>query len=204
MKLMMDLVVNHSSDQHEWFKESRSSKTNPKRDWYFWRPAKVGPSGERMPPNNWESVFGGESAWEWDEGTQEYHLRLFVKEQPDLNWDHPPLREAVYDVMRFWLDRGCDGFRMDVINLISKTPGLPNATPVKDGFLQPSFEFTANGQHEYEYLKEMHREVLSSKTFPSGTSTFFLPLVAPPCARVRHDRRRRVPVHARCRRPPRV
>ncbi|KAK4701661.1 hypothetical protein P7C70_g4567, partial [Phenoliferia sp. Uapishka_3] len=111
MKLMMDLVVNHSSDEHEWFQQSRSSKTNPYRDFYIWQPAKTNEKGERVPPNNWESVFGGESAWEWDEKTEEYYLRLFVKEQPDLNWENPAVREAVYDVMKFWLDRGCDGFR---------------------------------------------------------------------------------------------
>ncbi|KAM0755601.1 glycoside hydrolase family 13 protein [Meredithblackwellia eburnea MCA 4105] len=161
MKIMMDLVVNHSSDQHEWFKESRSSKTNEKRDWYIWRPARQGPNGERLPPNNWESVFGGESAWAWDHKTEEYYLRLFVKEQPDLNWENQKLREAVYDAMRFWLDRGCDGFRMDVINLISKTPGLPDATNVRDGELQPCFEHCVNGPRVHEFLKEMNQAVLS-------------------------------------------
>ncbi|KAL8291593.1 hypothetical protein RQP46_001851 [Phenoliferia psychrophenolica] len=192
MKLMMDLVVNHSSDEHAWFKESRSSKTNPKRDWYHWQPAKIGPDGERLPPNNWESVFGGESAWTWDELTEEYYLRLFVKEQarsynpptlrlpsltstsqPDLNWEHQPLREAVYDAMRFWLDRGCDGFRMDVINLISKVPGYPDCAPTKEGFLQPSFEMTANGPRVHEFLQEMHREVLSKyDTITVGETPF--------------------------------
>jgi alpha-glucosidase len=99
-----------------------------------------------LPPNNWASVFGDESAWTWDSQTEEYYLRLYVAEQPDLNWDNPEVREAVWDVMRFWLDRGCDGFRMDVINLISKTPGLPDVKEVHAGqFLQPSYEHTANG-----------------------------------------------------------
>ncbi|KAM0752284.1 glycoside hydrolase family 13 protein [Meredithblackwellia eburnea MCA 4105] len=161
MKLMMDLVVNHTSDQHEWFKESRSSKTNPKRDWYIWRPKKDVAAGERSEPNNWQSMFGDESAWAWDETTEEYYLRLFVKEQPDLNWENPDVRKAVYDLMKWWLDRGCDGFRMDVINLISKVPGLPDATPVRPGFLQPSAEHTANGPRVHEFLKEMNREVMS-------------------------------------------
>lgn len=133
----MDLVVNHTSDQHAWFKESRSSKTNPKRDWYIWRPPRYDEDGNRIPPNNWESIFQG-SAWEWDEATGEYYLHLFVKEQPDLNWENPDVREAVYKTMRFWLDRGCDGFRMDVINMISKVPGLPDA-PV----LEPLKEYQA-------------------------------------------------------------
>ncbi|KAG8728269.1 maltose permease, partial [Ceratobasidium sp. 428] len=126
MKLIMDLVVNHTSDQHEWFKESRSSKTNPKRDWYMWRPAKYDSEGKRYPPNNWASIFGG-SAWEWDEETEEYYLHLFVKEQPDLNWENPEVRQAVWSLMRWWMDKGCDGFRMDVINVISKVAGLPDA-----------------------------------------------------------------------------
>ncbi|KAM0745693.1 glycoside hydrolase family 13 protein [Meredithblackwellia eburnea MCA 4105] len=164
MKLMMDLVVNHTSSHHPWFLESRSSKTNPKRDWYIWRQPVVDPvTGERREPNNWSSVFGngGESAWEWDETTGEYYLRLFVKEQPDLNWENPEVREAVYDIMKFWLEKGCDGFRMDVINLISKTPGLPSAKITQPGAkYQPSFEFTANGPRVHEYLKEMNREVI--------------------------------------------
>lgn len=122
----MDLVVNHTSDAHAWFKESRASRDSAKRDWYVWRPPRYDAQGRRCPPNNWASIFQG-SAWEYDEGTDEYYLHLFVKGQPDLNWENPEVREAVYKMMRFWLDRGCDGFRMDVINLISKKPGLPDA-----------------------------------------------------------------------------
>ncbi|KAG1808769.1 glycoside hydrolase family 13 protein [Suillus variegatus] len=125
MKLMMDLVVNHTSDEHAWFTASKSSKNDPKRDWYIWRPGKV-VDGEELPPNNWKSVFQG-SAWERDSATGEYYLHLFVSKQPDLNWDNPVVRSAVWDVMRFWVRRGCDGFRMDVINFISKTDGLPDA-----------------------------------------------------------------------------
>jgi hypothetical protein len=107
----MDLVVNHTSDEHAWFRESRSSKSSPKRDWYMWRPAKYDEHGNRMPPNNWRSIFQG-SAWEWDEGSQEYYLHLFLDKQPDLNWENPAVRRAVFDMMKFWLERGCDGFRV--------------------------------------------------------------------------------------------
>ncbi|KAK4047096.1 hypothetical protein OIV83_005659 [Microbotryomycetes sp. JL201] len=174
MKIMMDLVVNHTSDQHEWFKQSRSSKDSPFRDWYIWRPAKKGPNGERLPPNNWACVFGKESAWAWDEHTQEYYLHLYVTEQPDLNWDNPSVRNAVWDIMKFWLDRGSDGFRMDVINLISKTPGLPDAKEIVPGeFLQPSYEHTANGPNVHNYLQEMYREVLSKyDTITVGETPF--------------------------------
>ncbi|KAG8704251.1 hypothetical protein FRC08_002344 [Ceratobasidium sp. 394] len=161
MKLIMDLVVNHTSDQHEWFKESRSSRSNPKRDWYMWRPAKYDSEGKRHPPNNWASVFGG-SAWEWDEETQEYYLHLFAKEQPDMNWENPEVRQAVWSMMRWWMDKGCDGFRMDVINVISKVAGLPDAEVVyPDSDVQPGSKYYCDGPHVHEYLQEMHREVLS-------------------------------------------
>ncbi|KAF8551259.1 glycoside hydrolase family 13 protein [Imleria badia] len=160
MKLMMDLVVNHTSDEHEWFQRSKSSKDDPKRDWYMWRPPRY-VDGQRLPPNNWKSVFQG-SAWEFDPGTEEYYLHLYVRKQPDLNWDNPVVRDAVWDVMRFWIDRGCDGFRMDVINLISKTYGLPDA-PVVDHtqYYQPASMYFTNGPHVHEYIQQMHREVLS-------------------------------------------
>ncbi|KAL1757094.1 glycoside hydrolase family 13 protein [Schizophyllum commune] len=161
MKLMMDLVVNHTSDEHEWFQQSISGKDNPKRDWYIWRPPKIGEDGSRQPPNNWRSVFQG-SAWEYDEKSNEYYLHLYVTKQPDLNWDNPEVREAVWDVMRFWIDRGCDGFRMDVINLVSKVPGLPDAPITEPGEqYQPAAEFYANGPKVHEYIQQMHREVLS-------------------------------------------
>ncbi|CAE7108312.1 unnamed protein product [Rhizoctonia solani] len=161
MRLVMDLVVNHTSDQHAWFKESRSSKSNPKRDWYIWRPPKFDAEGNRKPPNNWESFFRG-SAWEWDETTQEYYLHLFVKEQPDLNWENPEVRQAVWKLMRWWMDKGCDGFRMDVINLISKVPGLPDAPiTVPDREYQSGDKYYCNGPRVHEYIQEMYREVLS-------------------------------------------
>ncbi|KAF8883819.1 glycoside hydrolase family 13 protein [Infundibulicybe gibba] len=162
MKLMMDLVVNHSSDEHEWFRQSRSSKTNnPKRDWYIWRPPKYDSSGNRQPPNNWKSIFQG-SAWDYDEKTDEYYLHLYVTKQPDLNWENPEVRDAVWDLMRFWIDRGCDGFRMDVINLISKVDGLPDAPITNPNELyQPATMYFANGPRVHEYLKEMRSKVLS-------------------------------------------
>lgn len=158
---MMDLVVNHTSDEHEWFMQSRRSKDDPKRDWYIWRPPKYDSEGNRRPPNNWRSVFEG-SAWDYDADTDEYYLHLYISKQPDLNWANPAVREAVYDLMRFWLDRGCDGFRMDVINIISKVDGLPDA-PVLDvnEAFQPAGVHFANGPRVHEYLKEMRDKVLS-------------------------------------------
>nr|GAT60433.1 glycoside hydrolase family 13 protein [Mycena chlorophos] len=161
MKLMMDLVVNHSSDEHEWFQESKSSKTNPKRDWYIWRPPRYDADGTRHPPNNWKAQFQG-SAWDYDETTDEYYLHLFLAKQPDLNWENPDVRQAVWELMRFWVHRGCDGFRMDVINIISKVDGLPDA-PISapDEEFQDARALFANGPRVHIYLQEMNREVLS-------------------------------------------
>lgn len=155
MKLIMDLVVNHSSDEHKWFVESRKSKDNPYRDYYIWRPGKDGKE-----PNNWKSTFSG-SAWQYDENTGEYYLHIFSKKQPDLNWENPKLRQEVYDMMKFWLDKGIDGFRMDVINFISKVDGLPDA-PNPDGkkYVSGSRHFM-NGPKIHDYLQEMHREALA-------------------------------------------
>lgn len=153
MKLLMNLVVNHTSDEHAWFAESRSSKDNPYRDYYIWRPGK----GGNTPPNNWRSFFSG-SAWKYDDTTGEYYLHLFSKKQPDLNWDNPKLRQSVYEMMAFWLDKGVDGFRMDVINLISKVPGLPDDG--EDG-LGDGSPYFMNGPHVHDYLREMNVQVLS-------------------------------------------
>ena len=155
LKIVMDLVVNHSSDEHAWFVESRSSRDNPYRDYYFWREGKDGGA-----PNNWGSCFGG-SAWEYDAGTDMYYLHLFSKKQPDLNWDNPVVRGAVFDMMNWWLDKGIDGFRMDVISLISKPEGLPDGEPGPTGYAP--FLLAANGPHEHEYLREMNRRVLSRR-----------------------------------------
>ncbi|KAJ8703301.1 hypothetical protein PTI98_001936 [Pleurotus ostreatus] len=161
MKLVMDLVVNHSSDEHEWFIESRSSKINPKRDWYVWRPPKYDEEGNRHPPNNWKSIFQG-PAWDYDEATGEYYLHLYVSKQPDLNWENEDVRHAAWDVMRFWLERGCDGFRMDVINKISKVKGLPDAPiTIPDEEYQPAGMYYLNGPRVHEFIKELNSNVLS-------------------------------------------
>ena len=153
LKIVMDLVVNHSSDEHRWFAESRSSRDNPYRDYYIWREGKNG-----GPPNNWGSCFGG-SAWQKDEATGMYYLHLFSRKQPDLNWDNPVVRDEVFTMMDWWLQKGIDGFRMDVISLISKPEGLPDGEPGPTGFAP--FSLCANGPHEHEYLREMNRRVLS-------------------------------------------
>ncbi|WP_303324827.1 alpha-amylase family glycosyl hydrolase, partial [Actinomyces radicidentis] len=140
MRLVMDLVVNHTSDEHAWFTESRASKDGPKRDWYIWRPARevegLEPGAPGTEPTNWGSAFSG-SAWEWDEGSGEFFLHLFSRKQPDLNWENPEVRQAVYAFMNRWVDRGVDGFRMDVINLISKTYPLSDG-PQGEGDLSGS------------------------------------------------------------------
>ena len=155
IKLVMDLVVNHTSDEHPWFIESRKSLGDPYRDYYIWRPPRDGHE-----PNNWVSHFSG-SAWQYDEATGEYYLHLFSKKQPDLNWENPKVRAEVFDLMCWWLDKGIDGFRMDVINMISKTPGLPDATPVTPDRYQYGGEHFLNGPRLLEFLGEMKQEVLS-------------------------------------------
>ncbi|KAI5456474.1 putative maltase MLT3 [Mariannaea sp. PMI_226] len=158
IRVMLDLVINHTSDKHAWFQASRSSKSDPKRDWYIWRPAKYSPTGERLPPNNWRANFGGGSAWEWDEATGEYYLHLFAKEQPDLNWENLETRKAIYDSsMEFWLKRGVDGFRIDTVNMYSKPLGLPDA-PIVDPktVYQPAGLLYCNGPRMHEFLSEMN------------------------------------------------
>ena len=157
MKLVMDLVVNHTSDEHQWFVESRSSRDSPKRDWYIWRDA-----GDGAEPNNWGSFFGG-SAWEWEPTTGQYYLHLFDRKQPDLNWENQQVRKAVHDIMRWWLDRGVDGFRMDVINFISKAEGLPDTPAVPGQRFVIAFEGFAHGPRVHDYLAEMTREVFAGR-----------------------------------------
>jgi oligo-1,6-glucosidase len=152
LKLMLDLVINHSSDEHQWFQEARSSRDNPYHDYYIWREPKNG-----KPPNNWKSFFGG-SAWEWNEQTQEYYLHLFTRKQPDLNWENEALRREIYKMMSFWLDKGVKGFRMDVIPFISKDLTFPDYPEGFDGNFVPIY---AHGPRVHEFLKEMNREVLS-------------------------------------------
>ena len=152
IKLVIDLVVNHSSDEHQWFQESKSSKQNPYRDYYDWHPAKNGNT-----PNNWPSFFGG-PAWEKAGPDGEYYLHYFAKKQPDLNWENPKLRDEVYAIMKFWLDKGVDGFRMDVIPMISKDQQFPDLDSVT--IKHPEFKY-AFGPRVHEYLKEMNSKVLS-------------------------------------------
>lgn len=153
IKIMMDLVVNHTSDEHAWFVESRKSVDNPYRDFYIWRKGKE----DGKEPNNWGSCFSG-SAWKYDEQTDMYFLHLFSKKQPDLNWDNPKVRDHVFDMMNWWCEKGIDGFRMDVISLISKPEGLPDGIPGENGYADSG---CANGPHVHEYLQEMNRKVLS-------------------------------------------
>jgi oligo-1,6-glucosidase len=164
MKLMMDLVVNHTSDEHPWFVESRSSRSNPKRDWYWWRSGRdamtEGTPGAE--PTNWESSFSG-SAWEFDESTGQYYLHLFSRKQPDLNWENVEVREAVYAMMNWWLDRGVDGFRMDVINMISKDTALPDGRLRPSGRFGDGSEFYIGGPRLHEFLQEMHHAVFGSR-----------------------------------------
>ena len=155
IKLMMDLVVNHTSDEHKWFIESRKSTDNPYRDYYIWRPAKE----DGSLPNNWGSCFSG-PAWEYDKTTDMYFLHLFSKKQPDLNWDNPAVRQDVFDMMNWWLKKGVDGFRMDVISLISKEPGLPDKETGINGYA--TFNVSANGPHVHEYLQEMRQKALNN------------------------------------------
>ena len=165
MKLMMDLVVNHTSSEHAWFRESRASRESAKRDWYIWKPPKrVSAAGTPEPPNNWAQILGeANSVWTYDKETGEYYLSLFTPEQPDLNWENPEVRAAVHDVMHFWMRRGVCGFRMDVINMISKDQRFLDATPTLDPShkFQPGQEYFVNGPRLHEFLQDMNREVLS-------------------------------------------
>lgn len=155
MKLIMDLVVNHTSDEHSWFIKSRSSKNNSYRDYYIWRKG-----NNRNPPNNWASIFGG-SAWEYDKNTDEYYLHLFSKKQPDLNWRNPAVRKEIFDIIKWWLDKGIDGFRMDAINMISKVKGLPDGKIKEGEKYGDGSPFFYNEPKVHKYLKEMNKKILS-------------------------------------------
>ncbi|HEY4552877.1 MAG TPA: alpha-glucosidase [Bacillaceae bacterium] len=148
MKLLMDLVLNHTSDEHPWFIESRSSRDNPKRDWYIWRDGKNGAE-----PNNWESIFGG-SAWEYDEKTQQYYLHVFSRRQPDLNWENKDVRTALYDMVNWWLDKGVDGFRIDAISHIKKRPGFPDMPNPEGRKYVSSFDMHMNQEGIHKFLEE--------------------------------------------------
>ena len=154
IKLVMDLVVNHTSDEHPWFVESRKSKDNPYRDYYIWKEGKNGKE-----PNNWGACFGG-SAWEYDKETEMYYLHCFSKKQPDLNWENEKVRKEVFDMMTWWCEKGVDGFRMDVISMISKAPAYPDRVS-HNGLYGDFGPFVCNGPHVHEYLQEMNQKVLS-------------------------------------------
>ena len=154
LKIVMDLVVNHTSDEHPWFVESRKSRDNAKRDFYIWREGKDGKE-----PNNWGSSFSG-PAWTYDDATGMYYLHCFSPKQPDLNWDNPAVRQAVFDMMTWWCDKGIDGFRMDVISMISKQEGLPDM-PTNGAPYASCNLGCCNGPHVHEYLREMRQKVLS-------------------------------------------
>jgi oligo-1,6-glucosidase len=187
MKLIMDLVVNHTSDEHPWFTDSRSSRDSARADWYFWRDARSGTVGGEpgSEPNNWGSVFSG-SAWQWVAERDQYYLHLFASKQPDLNWDNDQVRDAVFAMMNWWLDRGIDGFRMDVINFISKDPALPDgpmtATGYGDGM--PYFSY---GPQIHEYLAEMKTRVFAGRP-GSYLTVGEMPGVTPQQARSFTDR----------------
>src|SRR3712207_3604676 len=148
IKIVMDLVANHTSDEHKWFIESRKSKDNPYRDYYFWRDKK----------NNWGSYFSG-PAWEFDEKTGQYYLHLFTKKQPDLNWENPIVRNEIWDMMKFWMDKGVDGWRIDVISSISKYTDFPDYN-IREGELGIG-DYHTNGPKLHDYIREMNTEVLS-------------------------------------------
>ncbi|KAJ9210371.1 CAZyme family GH13 [Paecilomyces variotii] len=164
LRIILDIALNHTSFQHEWFQASRRSRrtpNGPKKNWYIWNPGKIDNDGNRIAPNNWESAFGG-SAWTWDDEAGEFYLHLFGETQPDLNWDCVEVRDSLYDILRWWLDKGIDGFRLDCMNLISKTPGFPDAPVSKAGsYYQPANCLFANGPHVHEYIQEMNEKVLS-------------------------------------------
>lgn len=158
MRVMLDLVISHTSTEHPWFQASRSAQDDPKRDWYIWRPANYDDEGGRHPPNNWKSVFGEGSAWEWDEHTEQYYLHMFTEAQPDLNWENPEMRKAVLDnAVLFWVEKGVDAFRIDAANMFSKPEGLPDAPDVlEDWPWQPANAMVCNGPKVHEFLAELY------------------------------------------------
>ena len=161
MRVVMDLVVNHTSIEHPWFVESASGPDSERRDWYYWRDPRPGfePGTPGAEPTNWESFFGG-PAWEYDPGSGQYYLHLFARQQPDLNWENPTVRDAVYDMMNWWLSRGVDGFRVDAIDVISKRPGLPDGGPARAPF-GVGHECFADGPRLHEFLQEMHQRTFA-------------------------------------------
>ncbi len=171
MRLMIDIVINHTSDRHRWFVQSRSSKDNPYRDYYFWRDSKQGQA-----PNNYPSFFGG-SAWQLDKQTGQYYLHYFAPQQPDLNWDNPKVRAELYDILRFWLDKGVSGLRFDTVATFSKIPGFPDLTKAQ---LNNFAEAYTEGPNIHKYIHEMNRQVLSKYNVATAGEIFGVPLSAMP------------------------
>ena len=163
MKFVLDVVLNHTSDEHPWFLESRSSRDNPKRDWYWWRPPRRGtkPGTRGAEPTNWLSFFS-EPTWTFDPGTGEYFLHLFSRHQPDLNWENPEVRRDLYSILRWWIERGVDGFRLDVINMISKRLPLQDGPPLADTGFGDGSESFITGPRIHEFVQELHREVIDA------------------------------------------
>lgn len=171
IKIIIDFVPNHSSDQHTWFQESRSSRDNPKRDWYVW--ADPSPHPPPQPPNNWLAVFGG-SAWEWDEATGQYYLHSFLKEQPDLNWRNPEVKQAMFDVLRFWLERGVDGFRVDVAHFIMKDPAMRDNPPASNegiAFHRPHGDYDSQNHIHDKGHPDTHKVYRDFRTLLDEYST---------------------------------
>ncbi|CAN6674904.1 oligo-1,6-glucosidase Ima1p [Trichomonascus vanleenenianus] len=169
IKIIFDLVINHTSDQHPWFQESRQSLNSPKRDWYIWRPARYDANGKRCPPTNWRSNFGGPT-WTWDEQTQQYYFHIYAPEQPDLNWENPECRQAIYDsAIRFWLDKGIDGFRVDTVNRYSKNMDFRDV-PVTDpkDETQLAFQNFTNGPRIHEFISEVRSVLADYDVFTVG------------------------------------
>ncbi len=176
LRLILDQVLNHTSDEHPWFIESRSSRTNAKRDWYHWvDPKGYDAAGKPIPPNNWKSVFEG-SVWEWDDLTKQFYLHLYSRKQPDLNWRNPAVRQALHRVLKTWATRGADGFRLDVINQIAKRDGYPDVPPVtgEAGELLLLDALGCNNPPQAEYLEEMHREVFAGTELYAVGETWFV------------------------------
>ena len=173
IKILMDLVVNHTSDEHKWFIESRKSKDNKYRDYYIWKDPRDGKA-----PNNWGGAFAG-SAWEYDENTDMYFLHCFSKKQPDLNWENPEVRKEVQELVKFWLDKGIDGFRMDVINMISKDQAFPDGVKAEESLYGDKDPIIMNGPRVHEYIKELNAKVLSKYDIMTVGET---PLVTPEIA----------------------
>ncbi len=176
LRLILDQVLNHTSDEHAWFQESRSSRENPKRDWYHWvDPKGFNTEGRPILPNNWKSVFDG-SAWEWDEGSRQFYLHCFSRKQPDLNWKNPAVRQALYDVLKTWIARGTDGFRLDVINMVAKSEGYPDV-PRLPGITAPLLNLDQCGVNQpplHDYLREMNREVFENTDLYSVGETWWV------------------------------